>query len=240
MCYNIASLTKKAQHYEQRYKARFIDEPTLPLFHVKAFDHPDVPVITSREPEVIRLFTWGMIPFWCKDAKTAEKMRNITANARGDTIFEKPTFKNPALKQRCLVIVDGFYEFHHYNKKVYPFFIRLKNEESFALAGVWDRWNKIDGIDRYTFSIVTTEANPLMTKIHNKNPKDPRMPLILPREFERDWINEKLEQKEITDLIRSLDDENMMAHTVASITTRKENTNRPDIFNPVNYEELGF
>jgi putative SOS response-associated peptidase YedK len=240
MCYNVASLTKKAQHYEQRYKARFLDEPSGPLFHSKAFDYPNVPVITSHDPAAIRLFTWGLIPYWCKDAASAESIRNKTGNARGDSIFEKSSFRTAIIKRRCLVLVDGFFEFHHFQKKVYPFFIRRKDGESFALAGIWEKWDKIPGLKRNTFSIVTTDANSLMSRIHNKNPEDPRMPVILHPEAERIWIDPSLDKTGISDLIKPLAEDEFEAFPVDSITQRNKNTNCPEILEVKNYPELSI
>lgn len=127
-----------------------------------------MPVISNDEPTVISLFQWGLVPSWMKDGQTAAKIRVKTLNARSETIFEKPAFKNSILTQRCPVLVDEFYEWRHENKKTYPYYVQFKDEKPFALAGLRDGWrNHSDGKYTETFSIVTTMANPLLEKIYN-------------------------------------------------------------------------
>lgn len=104
---------------------------------------------------------------------------NQTLNARGESIFEKPAFRNSARNKRCIVHVEGFYEHHHFGKRTYPDFIRLKDHDDFALAALWEECkDPATGVALHTFSIVTTEANDLLRRIHN-NPKleGPRMPV---------------------------------------------------------------
>lgn len=119
-----------------------------------------------------------------------KKQWNNTLNARGETIFEKPSFRTSAKNHRCIIYVAGFYEHHHYNNKTYPFFIYRKDAQPMALAGLWSEWKNPDTGGRLnTFSIVTTKGNKMMARIHN-NPKlkEPRMPVILPSELEDEWL----------------------------------------------------
>lgn len=132
---------------------------------------------------------------------------NNTLNARGETIFEKSSFRTAAKNNRCIIYVDGFYEHHHYNKKTYPFYIYRKDKQPMALAGLWSEWKNPDtGGTLNTFSIVTTNGNAMMAKIHNNpNLEEPRMPVILPTELEDKWlhsINDELDIKAIKELIR--------------------------------------
>ena len=130
------------------------------MYHTGAFDHPKLPVITNENPGQVDLFQWGLIPFWVKDQKTANQIRERTANARCETIYEKPSFRHLAGKKHCLVIADGFYEWRWYNGKNYPYFIRLKNHEPFGMAGLWEagaedfpaatQWASIDRLPKGT------------------------------------------------------------------------------------------
>ncbi|UII29109.1 SOS response-associated peptidase [Fulvivirga maritima] len=200
MCYDISTLTFKAKKYATYHGigTDSIDEVMRkgpPIYHASGFSHPDIPVITDDNPNEMKLFQWGLIPKWVKDAASATKMSNNTLNARGETIFEKNSFRSSAKSKRCIVVVDGFYEHHHFNGQAYPFYISMKNEEPISLAGLWEEWQ-----GTYTCSIVTTTANPIMAKIHN-NPKaseNHRMPAILPKEQEKVWlqqINDPLDKK---------------------------------------------
>ena len=148
-----------------------------------------------------------------------------------------------------MIHVDGFYEHHHYRRKTYPFFIHRKDNEPITFAGLWSIWEDPEsgGIWK-TFAIVTTEGNPLLAKIHN-NPKleGPRMPVILSKESENDWIMpydeqlwEKEQKKAIQNLIRSYPEEELAAHTVHKLRGKEYSGNVPEISEPVEYAELEF
>lgn len=174
MCYRIS--VPKKDRIETAYKRKNIPEFNEPLFHVNAFDNLSTPVITSQKPSDVQLYQWGLIPYWCRDEKQAAEVRAQTYNAKAETIFEKPSFRDSIGKRRCLIIVVGFYEWQHVKGKKYPYYIYLKNHEPFSIGGVYDVWvNKQTGEIINSYSVITTEANPLLAKIHNSKL---RMPLI--------------------------------------------------------------
>jgi len=119
---------------------------------------------------------WGLIPFWAKDPKIGYRM----INTRAETIAEKPSFKYAFQRRRCLIPVNGFYEWRQGDKQ--PFYIQLKDRELFTFAGIWEDWSSDDGSQIRTCSIITTDPNELMQQIHN------RMPVILSRENETEWL----------------------------------------------------
>ena len=166
-------------------------------------------------------------------------------NARGETIFEKPSFRDAAKNNRCIIYIDGFYEHHHFKNNTYPFFIQKKDKNPIALAGLWSEWiNSKTGGKINTFSIVTTEGNSLMSKIHN-NPKlkGPRMPLILPEEIEEKWLNPIIEELDIhliQDLIQSYPADELKAHTVNKLRGKDYKGNVEEISEEVIYKELEF
>ncbi len=216
-----------------------------PTFYITGFDHPDVPVITNVEPGKIQLFAWGLIPFWVKNSIQAVELSRRTLNARGEEMFDKPSFKNAARNRRCLVITDGFYEYHWKNNKSFPFFIRFKNGDPMILGGIWDTWfNKEGGIYRNTFSIVTTRANNLMTDIHNrpKASEGPRMPVILTEGAEDQWLNlkteTKTEQEEFSQLLNPLNDSLLEAYTVGVLKGRNGIGNLPRAQEKYEYKDL--
>ena len=124
------------------------------------------------------LCKWGLIPRWAKDPSIGNRL----ANARGETVAEKPSFRNGFLRSRCLVPASGFYEWKTVAGKKQPYYIRPVGEDLFGLAGVSESWNGPAGAVR-TLSLITTEPNELMREIHE------RMPVIVPREHYGAWLD---------------------------------------------------
>ena len=122
---------------------------------------------------------WGFLPSWAKNISDGNKM----INARAETIAEKPSFKEAFQKQRCLVLADGFFEWKKEGKIRKPYIIRLKSEQPFAIAGLYNKWISPDGKEVCTNTIITTEANDLVRPIHD------RMPVILHDDKYADWLS---------------------------------------------------
>ena len=143
-----------------------------------------LPIITNAAPGQIQLVRWGLVPSWSRDPASGPK----PINARADTLAEKLSFRQLLARRRCLVLADSFYEWQATERGKVPHRILLKNEEPFAFAGLWDEWlDRGTGELHPTFTIVTTEPNELMAKLHN------RMPVILPGpEAERLWLADDL------------------------------------------------
>ncbi|MBL7871780.1 MAG: SOS response-associated peptidase [Cyclobacteriaceae bacterium] len=253
MCYNKAYLTKRLETMAKRYghddeEVQFIrDQLTRlninPVYHASGFDHPAVPVIINRTKE-IQLFSWGLIPNWIESAVEAVKISNITINARAETMFDKPAFREAARERRCLVLVDGFFEHHHKNGKAFPYHIRLKQDEPMVMGGLWDEWrDPASGLVRRTYTVVTTRANRLMVPIHN-NPKaseGPRMPLILPKSAEHDWlapIHEKADLDFIESIAQPYTEDALESYTVKRLTGKGAVGNKPDALREHRYPEL--
>jgi len=202
-----------------------------PIYHASGFQLPDIPCILDSEPERVRYVKWGLIPHWVKDAQQADMIRFQTLNARSETIFEKPSFRGPIRRSRCLVLVDGFFEFRDVRAKKFPYLIRLKDGEAFALAGIWDTWGELR-----TFSVVTTRANPFMEMIHNTKK---RMPLILPKDVERAWLDPNMDDVFLEELMAPFDESFMEAHPVSRDLARRDlDTNVPEILVERSYPEL--
>ena len=236
MCYHV-KVTSSVEELQNRFEAQYSEnEPPKVYYHVSGFSYPKLPVIASDEPNKIKLFNWGLIPAWTKSREDAKKFAVNTLNARSETIFEKPSFRS-VKKKRCLVLVNGFYEWRDYNKKKYPYYIHLPNDEPFAMGGIYENWtDKETGEIFNTFSIVTLEANPLMAAIHNTKL---RMPLILPKETERLWLEPNVDEVYIKGLFKQYPEEGMQAHTISKlITSRTESSNVPKVIEEEIYAEL--
>ena len=233
MCFHI-SLSKDPKSIEKRFDASFLDPIFDRIFHVSAFSYPRLPVISNDDPSKIQLFTWGLIPLWVKDGDAARKIREQTLNAKAETVTVKPAFRHSIKAKRCLVLADGFYEWQHVKNQTFPYYIRLKDHQSFAFAGIWDAWKNEETKETLkTFSIITTQANPLLAVIHNTKK---RMPVILRPEDERKWLGD-IPLEEAVSLLAPYDEKDMEAHTVSKlITTRGMPTNVPEVMKPFSYE----
>jgi len=231
-------MTMNVDHIEFRFEAKFRDrEKFKPVYSASAFVFPYMPVISDEESDTIDYFQWGLIPFWVKDENSAKQIRSRTLNARAETIFEKPAFRHSIRSKRCLVLVDGFYEWRHENNKKYPYYIQLGNRDAFALAGIWDSWlDEKTGEPLKTFSIITTQANSLLEKIHNTRK---RMPVILKQSDEKRWLEPDLPKNQIESMLMPFDSDKLEAHTVSKILTKLGyNTTERLVVERYKYSEL--
>lgn len=238
MCFTIeVHLSRKA--IEKRFS---VDTSALYDFDFryfyKAFSNPMIPVIEQQEPDHVKLMQWGLIPSWVEDPDKAESIRKGTYNARAESLHEKPSFRTPLRNGRCLVIAHGFFEWQQVNGKKIPWYIRLKSNEPFVFAGLYDNWMNPDtGEGISTFSIITTAANPLLEKIHNTKK---RMPVILPKEHERQWITGDISFRKANQLLIPFDQQELHAHTVSPSLSRADTLkDGPDIIKPYNYPVPG-
>lgn len=212
MCYTIEiNLTR--EQLEKRFKA--ILNKNLPYRkqqRANAFSLPECPVICSDNPGKIVLKTWGLIPSWVKDEQCAHRIRTKTFNAKAETLLEKPSFKHAVKTQKCLVLTNGFYEWETREKFKQPYYIGVKDEEAFALAGLYDNWtNRETGELLTTFTIITTKANPMMELIHNSKK---RMPVIIGRDSEEVWIDQDISLEKTLSYLKPFDEKLMYAEEV--------------------------
>lgn len=209
MCY-FFSLAEEEIRLIKRYNAEFEIRGKLEnRFEINGFTFPETPVLTNEFTNLFRFFNWGLIPEWIKSKDEALEIRKMTLNARIETMFDKPSFASSSKYRRCLIPVDGFYEWQHQGKKKNKYFITLSDQDIFSLGGIWSEWvDKQTGEVHRTFSIVTMPANPLMQFIHNTKK---RMPVILPKEYEFEWIRNDLSKSEIVELSHQCPEDRMRA-----------------------------
>jgi putative SOS response-associated peptidase YedK len=237
MCY-YSSIKSNTRDIVKEFDVIFPDSELLkPIYSASAFTFARMPVISSETPGQISLFQWGLIPFWVKNIDQANSIRQQTLNARSETVFIKPAFRQAIRSKRCLVIVDGFFEWRHVEKKKYPYYITLKSRKIFTLAGIWDTWTNPDNNEKLsTFSVVTTEANELMAKVHNSRK---RMPLILPKEHEKTWLDLKQNETQIEKIMVPYNSADMKAYPVNNKLNRLGyNTIDKTVIEPFEYQEL--
>lgn len=140
----------------------------------------------ASEGNVARPFRWGLVPHWSEGPDTAARM----INARSETVLEKGAFRESFRQRRCLVPVDGFYEWQKRPDGKQPFVFRRRGGDLFALAGIWDRWEYPGGKVLESCSILTTAANGIMRPVHH------RMPVILDPAVWTDWLRTPADQAE--------------------------------------------
>jgi putative SOS response-associated peptidase YedK len=119
---------------------------------------------------------WGLIPSWAKDAGAGAK----TFNARAETLLERPTFREPFRRRRCLILADGFYEWDAQKQPVYFY---MESGEPFAFAGLWDSWKSPAGETVNSCTVITTAPNQLLRSVHD------RMPVILDPDDYDLWLD---------------------------------------------------
>ncbi len=133
----------------------------------------------AEQQRELAMLRWGLVPFWAKDPAIGNKM----INARAETLAEKPSYRNAFKHRRCVVLADGFYEWHRQGDSRIPHFISLKSGEAFAMAGLWESWTgKESGESLQTTTLITTAANEFMQPLHH------RMPVILQTEAANEWL----------------------------------------------------
>jgi len=229
-------MSQVAQNLENRYNATVAKGiSVIPVHHVSGFNFPLMPVVMAGPDLEISLLSWGLIPSWVRDPQQARDMRPMTLNARSESVFEKPSFRKPILTRRCLVPADGFFEWQTVGNKKIPWFIKAKNQEIFSFAGIWDHWSDPKGEQINSFTILTTDANPMMAEIHNSKK---RMPLILPAEMEKSWLDPTTPADLIRKMMVPFPEEGLTAWRISNlITSRGADTNTPDVKKPFSWGE---
>ena len=145
----------------------------------------NVGVVTDPQSRDVTWMQWGLVPFWAKDPTIGNRL----INARAESLDEKPSFKYAFAKRRCLIVADGFYEWQKPQagaKSSRPFYYRLREGNAFVFAGLWESWQLKDDPESrlITCTIITTVANALVAKVHD------RMPVILTAEDKWAWLQE--------------------------------------------------
>jgi putative SOS response-associated peptidase YedK len=159
-------------------------------------------------------FHWGLIPRWAKDPSIGSRM----INARSETAAEKPSFRAAFKYRRCLVPTDGFYEWWKVDGGKQPVLIKMKDERPFAIAGLWEHWQSPDDSEIESVTLLTTEPNDLLTKIHN------RMPVILAEKDYDLWLDPGAQHPgEVQPLMRPFPGDKMTFYPVSTHVNNPRN-----------------
>ncbi|MEH7380611.1 SOS response-associated peptidase [Bacillus sp. JJ1533] len=191
----------------------------IPCFNI-APSHSVLSVINDGKRNRLGFLRWGFVPSWAKDEKIGYKM----INARSETLGEKTSFRQAFKSRRCLVIADSFYEWKKGpDKSKTPMRIKLKSDELFGMAGIWERWKSPDGNTLFSCSIITTTPNELMNDIHD------RMPVILQKKDEKIWLDPSMDDvSKVSHLLKPLAADEMEAYEVSTLVNSPRN-NSPNL-----------
>ena len=175
MCGRYTSTTPAADLAAYFDVDEVVVEEQPPRWNVAPTDEVYAVARSSKGPTRLGTFTWGLVPFWAKAPSIGSRM----INARAESLLDKPAFRRPLERYRCIVPADGFYEWEAVegSKKKQPWYIHRADGDVLAFAGLWSSWRPTKGSDegRQTSStIVTTEANEAVRPNHD------RMPVVLP------------------------------------------------------------
>lgn len=203
-------------------------------YNNNAYAHNPTQVVT---PEGLALYSWGLIPSYVRSAADAVQSQRSCVNARCETMFDLPSFRESLERgQRCLITVNGFYENRHLadkQKSKQPYYITLKDQPIYSIAGIYSKWKGPEGIERNTFAMVTCPANERMKFIHNGGDNPNRMPVIISREHEQVWLDPKLTRKDALELCVPFPQEKMNDWTVNRlINNTKADTNNASAIKP--------
>ena len=188
----------------------------------------DILVVTASPDGArqLRELKWGLVPRWAKDPSGANRMINL----RAETVREKKGWKSTLARRRCIITIDGFYEWQDQGKgqRKQPFYITSRDFIPLALAGLWATWRDPDGGEElFTCTILTTSANDLMEPVHH------RMPVIIAPEDWDTWLDpENTDTGELAKLLVPAPEEMLTLWPVDPAVGNVRN-NRPELQEPL-------
>ncbi len=162
------------------FEAEQLGDDPGPRYNVAPTDPAAVIVERPDGRRGVTLYQWGLVPHWATSPAAAA--RHI--NARSETVATSPAFRDALRRHRCIVPVDGFFEWSREGGVRQPHLIRRHDRRPLALAGIWSTWRpNPEAEPRRTFAILTTRANDAVASIHD------RMPVALRPEDWRRWLD---------------------------------------------------
>ncbi len=211
---------------------RLFGYPEQPNFPPRYNVAPTQPVPIVRLVDGQRQFTlvrWGLIPPWVKDPRAF----SLLINARGESVNDKPAFRNAMRRRRCLFPADGFYEWKDEGGRKRPYCVRPKNGEPIAFAGLWETWMGPNGEEVETAAIVTTAANRELAALHD------RMPVVLPSDAFDLWLDcRNVDALTATALIAPAGPGLLNAYEISPAVNRADNDG-PKLIEPISAQPGG-
>lgn len=226
MCYHVSAITDPntlARKLGKQLRKKIKIEDFKPRYDVTGFEQPLLPVIPIADPDYLRYFRWKLIPEYIQDPAT---FKTNTLNARSEELLEKSSYRN-YWQNRCLVVVDGFFEPHVPDPKEpsQSYYIRNFENEPLTLGGIYSIYK-----GKGTFAILTTSANEQMKRVHNEGQ---RMPVILDERHRDSWLSNDLSFEEMIGLCKPYDIDLMDYRTIDGVFNARTNTNVEEAILPM-------
>lgn len=178
----------------------------------------EMPVVEKHSPNSLHLRKWGVQPSWSK---------MFLINAKAENLATSKVWKNAFVESRCIVPASYFFEWKRLEDGKQPYLIKLKHEEMFGMAGLIVTYHNEKKEEQQGYVIITTTPNELMSDIHN------RMPVILRKEDEEEWLNpDNVEEERLSKLLNPYPTNEMEAYPIASLVNSPKN-NFKEITNPL-------
>jgi putative SOS response-associated peptidase YedK len=218
-------LTAKERYIAEHFDLKESDVCWTPRYNIAPTQEAAIVRQDRKQPRrLFSLMRWGLVPAWAKDVSIGFK----TINAMCETAADKPAFRDAMRRRRCLIPADGFYEWKKLGgKEKQPFNIGMADDSLFAFAGLWECWPDPAGIPLNSFTILTTDANPLLTGIHD------RMPVILKPEDYDLWLDPGMtDPAGVADLLKPFDARLMKKYPVSTRVGNADNDD-PEIIREI-------
>jgi len=195
-----------------------------PRYNVAPTQPLTVVLQRADEGRLVEQHRWGLVPSFAKSLKDGAKR----INARAETVATSPSFRSSFRKRRCIVPSDGFYEWRRTGGPKQPYFLHPPEEAVLAMAGIWAVWKDPEtGLWVPSAAVITTEANRLMSSIHD------RMPVLLPRETWDDWLDPGFDDTEyLSSLLEPAPDDVLGMYPISTTVNNVRNQG-PGLIAPV-------
>src|SRR5438045_652859 len=205
----------------------YLEQPNFPPRYNVAPTQA-VPIVRMAEGKrQLALVRWGLIPSWVKDPRAF----SLVINGRGESVLDKPAFRNAMKYRRCLFPADGFYEWKRAGETKRPYFVRLKSGQPMAFAGLWESWMGPNGEEQETAAIVTTTASRSIAHIHD------RMPVIVAPEAFDFWLDPNVDAEMASAVIQPAPDTQLEFFPVSAAVNRTAN-DFPQLLEPLREPEM--
>ena len=250
MCYDV-SFTVEIKQLSDYFPDLIFDEQIQINFdgtHIIGHLYQQHPIIYKNKEDDklhLRMMEWGCVPFYIKDFDAFKRQRATMLNARSERILsDTKSYWYKIRNRRCLIPLNGFYEHRKvagFKNKI-PYFITLKNQQMFFLPGLYSVAELVDKntgemIKTWSYTLITRPANTVMKQIHNDGDNKWRMPLLLPFELSKQWVDENLSDEQYKAILDfEMPSEELNHLPVFSIRTSKP---RPDDKAKTEYYEWG-
>jgi putative SOS response-associated peptidase YedK len=216
------SQQRPASELAEIFAAEPLADELGPRFNVAPTD-PAYVVVQREERRAVVAYRWGLIPHWAESAKVASRM----FNARAETLGRSPAFADALNRKRCLVPVDGFYEWHRSAGRRQPYTIGREDGAPLVLAGLWSGWRDpaVDRVVR-SFTIVTTRPNEQLGWLHN------RMPVVVPPAGWGTWLDPNADPGELRAMLEPTDEVALRIEPVSDLVNNVRNDG-PALIQPI-------